>query len=545
MGMDREDRDHGPEEGQDAKLRGFSANVRALREVWLALGLGMAWLFTMVWTLTLFAYGRLGGSGRAVFDMSPPDPAMGLLMAATVLSQGLGCLWFTRAWDQETRAGTPVPRWLEPGAAVAVCLACLSLPWLSDAPLVAAQISIGLLSGWPVCRIFVNISRRVERDLRPLALCGGYALGIALHLGVSLVALDGVHPEKAPVANAAYMALLFAALAWAAARLDIANAPAPHPAVPNRPARPEFGISRFWPLILVSILCYPGLRVPEMMRHYIQAPLWPSVINRLACLAGVGLGLLLLRRLSKPSIFILGMACITLIPTFALARLLGLDWAGPWVAIIGAFGIFLIDITVQLLFIDAAHMTTRPALAACLGYITRMAVGLSYAVSGFPPFTEPYSWIIISLVFVSLSLPFIPKIFSYLKDMYQTTALFQAASPLPADPGPEQTPPAVADESAPPAGPSCPPEVAARLTPREVEIVTLCLLGLPSADIAGHLFIAESTLRNAFSRIYRKLGIRSRLQLMSLCLGPGPKESPASSEENILAPDLKAGDKGP
>lgn len=52
------------------------------------------------------------------------------------------------------------------------------------------------------------------------------------------------------------------------------------------------------------------------------------------------------------------------------------------------------------------------------------------------------------------------------------------------------------------------------LSPRERDIVNCLLLGLDNNAIAGKLFIAPSTVKTHFTRIFRKLGVASRLELV-------------------------------
>lgn len=54
----------------------------------------------------------------------------------------------------------------------------------------------------------------------------------------------------------------------------------------------------------------------------------------------------------------------------------------------------------------------------------------------------------------------------------------------------------------------------ASLTPREREIVNLVAEGLKNRDIAGRLFISESTVTHHLTSIYSKLGLSDRLELV-------------------------------
>jgi DNA-binding CsgD family transcriptional regulator len=55
-----------------------------------------------------------------------------------------------------------------------------------------------------------------------------------------------------------------------------------------------------------------------------------------------------------------------------------------------------------------------------------------------------------------------------------------------------------------------------RLTPREAEIVNLLYKGLTNDEICSKLFICMNTLKRHNLNIYKKLGIKSRLQLFRL-----------------------------
>lgn len=54
----------------------------------------------------------------------------------------------------------------------------------------------------------------------------------------------------------------------------------------------------------------------------------------------------------------------------------------------------------------------------------------------------------------------------------------------------------------------------ARLTPREEEIVAAVLRGATNREIAAQIGIQTQSVKNALSRIYRKCGARSRLELV-------------------------------
>jgi DNA-binding NarL/FixJ family response regulator len=59
-------------------------------------------------------------------------------------------------------------------------------------------------------------------------------------------------------------------------------------------------------------------------------------------------------------------------------------------------------------------------------------------------------------------------------------------------------------------------DIVSRLGRREREILTLVGMGYTNKKIADTLFISEATVRNYISSIYAKVGIKDRLEVMSL-----------------------------
>ena len=49
------------------------------------------------------------------------------------------------------------------------------------------------------------------------------------------------------------------------------------------------------------------------------------------------------------------------------------------------------------------------------------------------------------------------------------------------------------------------------LTPRELEILQLVIMGKTNRAIAGQLFISERTVEFHLNRIYTKIGVRTRV----------------------------------
>ena len=65
------------------------------------------------------------------------------------------------------------------------------------------------------------------------------------------------------------------------------------------------------------------------------------------------------------------------------------------------------------------------------------------------------------------------------------------------------------------------PAVIQDLTERELEVLELLARGLSNADIAGHLFLSEGTIRNYVSSILTKLNVADRTQAAVLALRYG------------------------
>jgi DNA-binding NarL/FixJ family response regulator len=83
------------------------------------------------------------------------------------------------------------------------------------------------------------------------------------------------------------------------------------------------------------------------------------------------------------------------------------------------------------------------------------------------------------------------------------------------------------------------------LTKREVDVVKLVVDGHTNREIAHKLDLAEHTVRNYLARIYEKLGISSRFELMLSSIVTERIDPPANrklvaADSSVLASSLRA-----
>jgi DNA-binding NarL/FixJ family response regulator len=66
--------------------------------------------------------------------------------------------------------------------------------------------------------------------------------------------------------------------------------------------------------------------------------------------------------------------------------------------------------------------------------------------------------------------------------------------------------------SKPAAAPASPPPEVGDLTDRELEVLKQVARGLSNAEIAQELFVSEATVKTHVAHVFRKLGLRDRVQ---------------------------------
>jgi two-component system nitrate/nitrite response regulator NarL len=79
------------------------------------------------------------------------------------------------------------------------------------------------------------------------------------------------------------------------------------------------------------------------------------------------------------------------------------------------------------------------------------------------------------------------------------------------------------------------PTVERRMTKREGDVVRLAIEGLSNREIARELGLTEHTVKNYLFRIFDKLGVSNRVELVLSCL----RQEEAAREEDILHPTLE------
>lgn len=72
----------------------------------------------------------------------------------------------------------------------------------------------------------------------------------------------------------------------------------------------------------------------------------------------------------------------------------------------------------------------------------------------------------------------------------------------------------------------------AGLTPREHQVIALVSEGLKNKVIGERLFISETTVRHHLTKVFEKLGVSNRLELILFAFGQGLASLPVKSQNN-------------
>jgi DNA-binding CsgD family transcriptional regulator len=78
--------------------------------------------------------------------------------------------------------------------------------------------------------------------------------------------------------------------------------------------------------------------------------------------------------------------------------------------------------------------------------------------------------------------------------------------------------------------------VESRLTKRETAVVRLAIEGLSNREIAKQLTLTEHTVKNYLFRVFDKLGVSNRVELVLFCLRQEEEAREEFSEEKEMAP---------
>jgi DNA-binding NarL/FixJ family response regulator len=87
-----------------------------------------------------------------------------------------------------------------------------------------------------------------------------------------------------------------------------------------------------------------------------------------------------------------------------------------------------------------------------------------------------------------------------------------------------------------PKPPKLDPAVASRITVREAAVVCLATEGLSNREIAQQLVLTEHTVKNYLFRVFDKLGVSNRVELVLSCLHQEERAREELAEEKGLPP---------
>ncbi|BAY11404.1 helix-turn-helix transcriptional regulator [Calothrix sp. NIES-2098] len=73
-----------------------------------------------------------------------------------------------------------------------------------------------------------------------------------------------------------------------------------------------------------------------------------------------------------------------------------------------------------------------------------------------------------------------------------------------------------------------------RLTPRELQIAELVALGYTNAEIGKELWITENSVKQALKRMFRKLEVSSRAEMVAQLWKDKKRSSPTAEQSNLI-----------
>lgn len=328
-----------------------------------------------------------------------------------------------------------------------------------------------------------------------ISVCGSFIVGAALYFGI---ALTGSHAPNLAIAAEAMCPLLALPLllkAW-----KILPLRADHLAI-------EHGLLKMPPALLAAMFVY-GAAFGLVLS--IGTPAETTNLSTLVTNAVyiAVLALVVLALVFKTHRFNIGRVYRPILPLlavgFILFPVLGQGWMTVTVGIVLA-GYACSRIFAATIYADITCRLPAPAMGtAALGGLADaagIAIG-SLVAQGLLAVSGTHAQLVydVSLVIVGL-LIFVTV---FLLNESGTSTLWGLLSPAADTPISEATAKARSADVAQAAG----------LTPREKEVLAYLVRGKPAAEIASELVLSEATVRTHTKRIYTKLGVHSRAELL-------------------------------